>query len=128
MINFLLISSVSLGTCHISEVHRLAAPQENHDFLVCVLSVLVPPSNLSCYGAKVKKTISSFTIICISALQLFENSFTFSLSFLHAWLNNLILCFFLSCITIPSTVSDVCLRFYATIDIAVFCNRFCEHL
>lgn len=59
---------VNSGTCHISELHKLAAHQDNQDFLVCVLSVLV----LLCCGAKVKKRVSSFTIICISALQLFE--------------------------------------------------------
>lgn len=58
---------VNSGTCRVGELHRLAVSQENHDFRVCVLSVLVPPCNLSCCGAKVKKRVSSFTISCINA-------------------------------------------------------------
>lgn len=81
---FQISSTVNSGTCHISELHRLTGPAGESRFLVCVLSVLAPPCNLSCCGAKVKKRVSSFTTICITALHLFENSFIFSLLFLCA--------------------------------------------
>lgn len=71
---FQISRAVNSGACDIGALHRLAAHQENQDFLVCVLSVLVLPCELSCCGAKVKKRVSSFTVICRSALQVFEKA------------------------------------------------------
>lgn len=66
---FQVLRAVNSSTCHVGKLHELAAHQKSRDFLVCVLSVLVLPCTISCCGTKVKKRVSSFTIICIRDLK-----------------------------------------------------------